>query len=88
MAKTYTKDGIEYLSSNHRMVYDPEFHENHGKEYTVQELIYMCSMWNYMKKADISAALGRTHGSVLSKAYYLREKGEFEYFRKLGEKNA
>lgn len=84
MTKTYVEDGITYTASNHRMRYNPEFHENHGKPFTVQELIYMCSMWASTKKADIAAALGRTHGTVLSKAYDLRKSGEFEYYRLLG----
>lgn len=29
--ETYFIDGIEYYKSNHRMVYNKEFHGRHGK---------------------------------------------------------
>lgn len=85
MTSTYSKDGVEYTASNHRMKYDPEYHENHGKPWTIEELIFLCSSWNGMKKADIALALGRTHGTVLSKAYYLKKNRQFDYYKKLGE---
>lgn len=81
----YEREGIQYTSSNHRMRYNPEFHENHGKPWSVKDLIYLCSSWNGMKKADIAAALGRTHGTVLTKAYELRKTGEFEHFKEMGK---
>ncbi|WP_142415459.1 hypothetical protein [Hathewaya massiliensis] len=84
MTKTYEVDGIEYTASNHRMRYNPEFHENHGKPFTKDDLIYMCSMWDSMKKADIAMALGKTHGTVLAKVYELRKKKLFDYYKKLG----
>jgi hypothetical protein len=84
MAEIIVRDGIEYTASNYRMRYNPEFHENHGKPWTVQELVYLCSSYDGMKKADIAAALGRTHGTVLSKAYELKKSGRYEYFKNLG----
>jgi hypothetical protein len=86
MNQTYIEDGLEYSVSNHRMKYNPEYHENHGKPFTTQELIYMCSMWSGTKKSNIALALGRTHGTVLSKVYLLKKNGQFEHFRKLGER--
>ncbi|HCL4447567.1 TPA: hypothetical protein N2D04_002631 [Clostridium botulinum] len=50
MAELITIDGLEYTKSNHRLRYNPEFHENHGKPFTKDDLIYMCSMWDSMKK--------------------------------------
>ncbi len=85
MTKTYIKDGVEYTASNHRMRYNPEFCENHGKPFTKEDFIYMCSMWNVMKKADIAMALGRTHSTVLSKVYYLRKVGLFDHYKRLGQ---
>lgn len=87
MTATYTVDGIEYTASNHRMRYNPEFHENYGKPFTKDDLIYMCSMWDSMKKADIAMALGKTVGTVLTKKYYLKKIGLFEYYKKLGQRN-
>jgi hypothetical protein len=83
MIRTYMDEGIDYTASNRRMRYNPEFHENHGKPFTVKELAYLCSMWSGMKKADIAMALGRTHGTILSKAYYLRKTGQFEHYKNL-----
>lgn len=84
MTTTFTENGLEYTSSNKRMRYDPEFHENHGKLFTTDDLIYMCSMWSSMKKVDIAMALGRTHSTVLTKAHTLRKSGQFEHFKQLG----
>lgn len=84
MTDVYEIDGIEYTSSNHRMRYHPEFHENHGKPWKKEDLIYMCSVWEGTQKADIAAALGRTHGTVLSKANQLRRSGEFDIYKEMG----
>lgn len=83
MTKTYAVDGIEYTASNGRMRYNPQHHENHGKSYTEDDLIYICSMWDSMKKTDIAAALGKTLGSVMNKVYYLKKQGKFEYYKNL-----
>lgn len=85
MTAIEVKDGLEYTASNHRLRYNPEFHENQGKPFTKDDLVYMCSMWDSMKKADIAMALGKTHGAVLSKAYSLRKNGLFNYYKKLGK---
>ena len=84
MTKIYEVDGLQYTASNHRLRYNPEFHENYGKAFTKDDLIYMCSMWDSMKKVDIAMALGKTHGAVLSKVYELRKNGLFDYYKKLG----
>lgn len=70
---------------DYRIKYDPELHENHGKKFTKEDLMYMCSMWDSMKKADIALALGKTHATILSKANYLRKIGLFEHYKKLGK---
>jgi hypothetical protein len=83
MSEVIIIDGLQYTASNHRLRYNPEFHENHGKQFTEEDLAYMCSMWDSRGKADIAMALGRTHGTVLSKAYQLRKTGRFDYYRAL-----
>ena len=85
MTKTYTEEGIEYTSSNRRMRYNPEFHENHGKPFTTKELAYMCSVYHSKKKADIAMALGRTHSTILSKAHELKKAGLFEHYKNMGD---
>lgn len=84
--KTYFIDGIEYTVSNHRMRFNPQFHENHGRKFSEDDLIYMCSMWDSTKKEDIALALGKTYGSVITKAYYLRKTGQFNYYKTIGQK--
>ena len=86
MSEVIIKDGIAYTASNGRMQYNPEFHENHGKKWTKEEYIYMCSMWDGMSKEDIAMALGRTEGTVLSKKHHLKKIGLFDYYKNLGKK--
>lgn len=81
----YVRDGIEYTKSNYRMRYNPEYHENHGKPFTTNELVYLCSMWDSMKKQDIALAMGRTHGAVLTMAHTVRKSGQFESYKKRGQ---
>ena len=88
------KNGCEYTKSNGRMKYNPEFCENHGRPYTTDDLIYICSVWDTMPKAEIAMAVGKTHGSVLSKKHYLttnyidseKRITLFEHYKKLGDK--
>lgn len=93
MSETIIKDGYEYTKSNGRMRYNEEFCENHNKLYTLDDLIYMCSVWDTMSKAEIAMALGKTHGSVLTKkntlkhTYFDKEKKItlFDHYKKLGD---
>lgn len=85
MTEIVKKDGLEYTASNNRMRYNPEFHENHGKPWSTDDLIYLCSMWESTHKATIAAALGRTHGTVLTKGHELRKGGQFERYKEMGE---
>jgi len=61
-----------------------KFNVNHYKSYTVNDLIYMCSMWENTSKRDIALALGKTTGALKTKANELRKSGQFEYFKSLG----
>lgn len=84
LIKTFIKEGLEYTSSNYRLRFNPEFHENQGKPFTEEDLIYLCSMYEGMKKCDLAMALGRTHSTILTKAYHLRKNGKFDHYKKLG----
>ncbi len=86
-ALTYFKDGVEYYISSGRMVYNPEFHENHKKPWSVQDLIFLCSSYDAMKKRDIGLALGRTEMTIFEKAKSLRKDGQFEYFKSMGQEH-
>lgn len=83
IAKTYVKDGIEYTSSNHRMVYNPEYHDKHGQPWTLKDLIYLCGMWHSTKIKNIALALGRTEGTCMFKVYTLRKSGDFDRYKNM-----
>lgn len=72
--------------SQGRMKYHPDFHENQGKPYTKDELMYICSMWDYMDHFDISLAIGKTQASIENKVYILKKQGLFEHYRMLGKR--
>ena len=81
MSNIVFKNGIAYTASNGRMMYHPEYHFNQGKPWTTSELMYLCGVWGVRRVKDISMALGRTEGTCLQMKYYLKKRGEFEYYR-------
>lgn len=81
--ETYEVDGIKYRKSNHRMIYNPEFHENHGKRWSEEDKAYLVQMRPAMKWAYLSLALGRTHDVCADKYYELKKQGKLEYYKNL-----
>ncbi|CAK7025309.1 hypothetical protein [Tissierella sp.] len=82
MAEVYVDaNGLEYTKSNRRLRYTPEIHYRHGEKWTKEEMIELCGLWESMKKRDIALGLGRTESVCLSKIYYLRKIGLFEYYK-------
>ena len=86
-SKTYIKNGVEYYVSSGRMIFNPEYHENHKKPWKVHDLIFLCSSYDAMKKRDIGLALGRTEMTIFEKAKSLRKEGQFEYFKSMGQEH-
>lgn len=82
-SEVLVKDGIAYTKSNNRMRYDPEYHENHGKLWTTKDIIYLCGMWKSAPTRTIALCLGRTESTCLTKVYKLKQRGQFEEFRKM-----
>ena len=41
-----------------RMKYHPEYHENHGKSFTIEELYYLCKYWEVDDIKDLSFGMG------------------------------
>ncbi|WP_306583912.1 hypothetical protein [Fusobacterium ulcerans] len=80
MTERYIKDGHIYTKSNGRLVYTPALHHNRYKPWKVNDLIYLCGMYEEMKCKDIALCLGRTEGSCCDKVAKLRKIGEFESF--------
>ncbi|UOQ93396.1 DNA-entry nuclease [Halobacillus shinanisalinarum] len=63
-----------------RMKYHPDFHPNHGKKMTNDEISYMCRFWETDGAKSIAAALGRTEKTLMSKVSMLRKQGRFDYY--------
>lgn len=66
-----------------RLIYNPEIHFNHYKEWTIKDLIYLCGVYDIDKKKDLSIALGRTEVSIFEKANVLRKQGLFEKYKEM-----
>ncbi|MEG0023707.1 MAG: hypothetical protein RR756_06185 [Cetobacterium sp.] len=81
--ETYLKEGIEYCKSNHRMVYNSEFHDNHGLPWEEEDLAYMVQMRPSMKWKDLCLALGRTQNVCMHRYHKLKKLGKLEYYKNL-----
>ena len=68
-----------------RMKYDPDIHNNRNKSYTTDDIMFICSRWDFDKKRDIAYATGRTEASLTRLVGALKKSGEFESYRKKGE---
>lgn len=64
-----------------RMNYHPEFHENHGKPFSQEELEYLCKYWESDDKDLIALALGRTEKTLHKKVRQLRQLGLYDYYK-------
>ena len=79
----YEVDGVKYRKSNNRMIYDPEFHENHGKRWSEEDKAYLVQMRPAMKWNDLSLALGRTIDTCFHKYSQIKKQGKLEYYKDL-----
>ena len=75
---------ITYDSSG-RMNYHPDFHTEHGKPLTEEELEYLCKYYEFDGRQMMSMALGKTEKVVSHVVNKLRKSGKFEYYRKLNK---
>lgn len=73
---------IEYDPSG-RMRYHPEFHENHGKPFTEEELCYLAKFFKHDGGQMISFALGKTEQVVKVKYRLLEKERKLSYYRSL-----
>lgn len=81
--EAYTIEGINYYKSNHRMMYNPNFHENQYKPWSNEDLAYLVQMRPAMKWKDLCMALGRTQSTCMNKYYMLKKKGLIDYYKNL-----
>lgn len=58
-----------------RMAYNPEFHENHRKPWSEEDLEYLIEWYDVAGLEEMSFALGRTIKTVATMVYDLRKKG-------------
>lgn len=68
-----------------RMVYNPEYHPNHRKPFTVDDLIYLCKYNDVDGPKLMSMALGKTEMTVANKITHLRKVGLYEYYKSLSD---
>lgn len=73
-------DGIEY-DKYYRMKYHPDFHPNHGRAFTTEDLEYLCMFYQHDDARTMSFALGRTEHVCRSKYASLKKKNLVEYYR-------
>lgn len=76
------EDGIQFDILG-RMKYNPSYHENHGKPFTIEELEYMCKYYEIDGFRSMGFALGRTEHTIASKVSDLRKSGMFEFYKNL-----
>lgn len=75
-----TNEGFTYDNLG-RIKYHPEFHENHGKPFTEEELCYLCKFYGFDGRRSVSFALGRPEGPVQKKYLQLRKKQKILYYK-------
>ncbi|ENY8332317.1 TPA: hypothetical protein ACKONR_000386 [Clostridioides difficile] len=81
--ETYFIDGIEYYKSNHRMVYNKEFHGKHRKNWSIKELSYLCKMRPYMNWKNLSMALERTQSTCMNKYNELKKINKIDFYKNI-----
>jgi DNA-binding MarR family transcriptional regulator len=75
------EEGLRYDSMG-RILYHPEFHPNHRKPFTAEELEYLCRFYEVDDSRTMAFALGRTESTVLAKVSELKKRGLYEYYKK------
>lgn len=71
---------IKYDSCR-RMIYHPEFHPNHRKPISEEDLEYLCYFYERDHRQSIAFALGRTEATVSDLYCKLKKKGLVEYYK-------
>lgn len=74
---------VEEYDCNGKLLYNPEYHENHGKRFSEEELEYMCKYIELDGLKSMAMALGKTENVVNVKVQRLKKMGKFEYYKNL-----
>ncbi len=78
---------VQYDTSG-RMKYHPDYHFNHQKPYTIEELVYICKQYEWGNVKTLSLDVGRTEATLHSRIYKLKESGEFDFYKNLNLEGA
>jgi len=62
-----------------RMKYNPVFHENNGKPWSMEEIQYLKDWYDIIGAEEMSFALSRTMGTVQNKVLTLRKYNQMKY---------
>jgi len=73
-------DGITYDRWG-RMNPHPDFHENHKKPFTNDDLEYLCMFYETDNKRSLAFALGKTEHVLRAKYSKLKSQGLVQYYR-------
>ena len=64
-----------------RMLYHPDFHFNHRKPMSIEEVEYLCYFFDTDDIRSLSFALGRTEVSLSLKYHQLLKEGKVEHYK-------
>lgn len=75
-------DGLQYDRLG-RMKYHPDFHDNHGKRFSDEELCYLAKFYKFDGRRHVSLALGRPEGPVQKKYLELLHSKRLDFYKNL-----
>jgi hypothetical protein len=71
---------VEY-DSHGRTMFNPSYHTNHRKPFTLDDLIYISKFIDYDGLKSLSLALGKTEKTIASKLSTMRKTGEYYRYK-------
>lgn len=73
-------DGVSY-SFGRYMDYHPNYHPNHGKPFSREDLEYLCTYYDFDDIRTLAFALGRTERTCICRYGRLKKLGLLDYYR-------
>lgn len=73
-------DGIKY-DKHGRMLFHPDFHFNHSKPFTQEELEYLCMFYEIDETRTVAFALGKTEHTLRVRYNRLKKDGLVDKYR-------
>ena len=81
---TVVDESVEYDRYG-RMKYHPDYHFNHGKPFTRNEMIYIAKYYDFDGRDLVGLALGRTPHTIQTKVSKMKLNGQWELYKTLDE---